>query len=287
MVSVDDKTGQALSAQRFQMLADIAKELAGDVTFPTCFEVAVRLRRILNDSDQSIQQIQAAVSVDPLICSKLLRLANSVAYNPMGSPVRDVGSAILRLGVNTVRSAAMAVAMKQLLLSKDMVPFSDTMDGLWEHSIRTASACCVLARRFSRISPDEALLAGLVHDLGAFYMLYRASQYEELRTRPDTVKYLIAQWHESIGDTLLNALGLPEGIVEAIRDHDQPHQVPAVPRNLADIVYVGNVLAGGNFEWLYQDGAAADRDRSGLDGTYLAMREEIDRHVEEMRAALN
>ena len=66
----------------------------------------------------------------------------------------------------------------------------------------------------ARINPDQAFLAGLVHDLGAFYMLYRAAQYEELRMRPDTVKYLMLQWHEGIGVSLLNALGLPEEIIK-------------------------------------------------------------------------
>ena len=60
---------------------------------------------------------------------------------------------------------------------------------------------------------SRSVLAGLVHDLGAFYMLYRSAQYEELRLRPDTVKYLILQWHESIGVSLLDALGVPEEIV--------------------------------------------------------------------------
>lgn len=50
------------------------------------------------------------------------------------------------------------------------------------------------------------MFAGLVHDMGAFYMLYRAVQYEDLRQRPETVKYLIAQWHESLGVSLLGAL---------------------------------------------------------------------------------
>jgi HD-like signal output (HDOD) protein len=85
-------------------------------------------------------------------------------------------------------------------------------------------------------------------------MLYRAAQYPELRQRPDTVKHLIMQWHESIGVSLLNALGLPEEIVEAVIDHDHPRAViPTTIRTLSDVVYLSNILAGAHLEWLYQD----------------------------------
>jgi len=87
------------------------------------------------------------------------------------------------------------------------------------------------------------VLAGLVHDLGAFYMLWRAVQYPELRSRPDTVRYLIIDWHESIGVTLLNSLGVAEEIVQATIDHDRHRVVPAPVLTLADVVFVSNILA--------------------------------------------
>ena len=280
----DDKAGAALNAQRFQMLKDIAQELQGDVTFPTCFDVAVRLRHTLNDPNVSLDQVATLVSAEPLISSKLLRLANSVIYNPRDR-TRDLTAAINRLGLQTVRSAAMAVAMKQILLSKDMVCFNELMTGLWDHSLRSAAAAQVLAQRLTRINPGEALLAGLIHDLGAFYMLYRASQYDELRQRPDTVRYLIIQWHESIGESLFNALGLDESIISAVRDHDQPRAVPPTPRNLSDIVYASNILAGGLFEWGHIKPEEAAARRESLDDSYLALQPEIDAHTEEIRAA--
>ncbi len=249
-----DKVGEALNAQRFQMLEDIAKELKGDVVFPTYFDAAFRLRKELQNPDLPIERIARVVSVEPLIASKLLHLANSALYSPDGTPARNLPAAISRLGVNLVRTTALAIAMSQILRAKDLAVFSDLTRDLWDHSIRTAAATRILARTHTQINPDEALLAGLVHDLGAFYMLYRAAQYPELRDRPETVKYLIMQWHESIGATLLGALGMPREIVEATVDHDQPLAVPTTVRTLTEIVYVGNILAGAHFDWLHEDG---------------------------------
>lgn len=283
--SDQDKTGSALNAQRFQMLEDIAHELSGEVVFPTYFDVSIRLRKVLQDPNQSLDGIAGVLGLEPLISTKLLHLANSVIYNPAGNEVRSLQSAIARLGLDTVRSTALAIAMHQLLRSKDMADFTDITRSLWEHSLRTASAAYVVTRRLTRFKPDEAMLAGLVHDLGAFYMLYRATQYQELRTRPDTVKYLIMQWHESIGHTLLIALGLPEDLAEAVREHDQPRaQPPSVPRNLSDIVYVSNLLAGGSHEWLHQDADTGTIERQKLDAAYLALQDEIAERTAELLA---
>jgi HD-like signal output (HDOD) protein len=114
----------ALKAQRFQMLEDIAKELSGEVVFPTYFDAILRLRKILQDPDQSIAEIAAAVSIEPLISAKLLHLANSVAFNPDGREVVDLKSAIMRLGLNAVRSAALSIVMNQLLRARGMADYS-------------------------------------------------------------------------------------------------------------------------------------------------------------------
>ena len=244
-----DKIGDALKAQRFQMLEDIATELAGNVVFPTSFDAALRLRKELQNPDLPTARIATIVGFEPLVASKLLTLANSVLYSPDGTPARDLRAAISRLGVDLVRTTALGIAMNQLLRSKEMVGFSDLAGGLWTHSLKTATAARILARTHTKIKPDEALLAGLVHDLGAFYMLYRAAQYPELRMRPDTVRYLIIEWHENIGVTLLNALGLPEEIIQSTVDHDQRRVGPVVIRSLADVVYIANILAGTQLEW--------------------------------------
>lgn len=282
-----NKKGDALKAQRFQMLEDIARELSGDVVFPTYFDAVLRLRKVLQDPNQSIGGIAAAVSLEPLISAKLLHLANSVAFNPEGREVVDLKSAIARLGINAVRTAAISIVMSQLMRAKGMASFAELTHSLWEHSIKSAAAARVIAKNMTRLNPDEAMLAGLIHDLGAFYMLYRATQYEELRHRPDSVRYLIIQWHESIGVSLLNALGIPGEIVEATADHDQIRPTPSPIRNLSDLVYVANMLADGHFEWLMQDQPDSPAELTMLNEKYDYLIPEINALVVEMRGSFS
>lgn len=285
MLSVDDKKGAALSNQRFQMLEDIAQELAGEVVFPTYFGVMLQLRKVLADQQAPATLICDVISCEPMVCSKILGLANSAAFKSAGGAVTDVRTAVDRLGLNVVRGTAMAVVMKQLLLCKGLSDFDAAMKQLWEHSVMSASAAYVIADRITDLDPDDAFLAGLVHDVGVYYMLYRSSQYEELRERPDTIRYLMVQWHESIGESLVNALGLPEKIGMAIRDHDQPRELPVQPASLGDVVYVANILAGGVLEWMFKDLDSAVRKRGELSERYLELLPAIREHLDKVRTA--
>lgn len=270
----------------FRILEDIAQDLSGEVNFPTCLDAAIMVRNTLKDPNVDLDRVARAVGVEPLIASKLLKLANSVAYNPAGLSITEVKTAIGRIGFDAVRTISLAVAMDQIIKSRNLSAFDHFARITWDHTLQTAAVARVLARRIGRVSPDEALLAGLVHDIGIFYLLYRAAEYEQYRQHPDLVVPLVLGWHESIGESLLHILGIPERIIEAIRDHDQLRNTDN-PCSLSDVVYFANLLAGGNFEWLSDDPrpeeeaiVIAARER------YAALLEEATQDIAELKSAL-
>src|ERR1035437_10253313 len=154
--STVDNVSEDLNAQRFQMLEDIARELAGVVVFPTSFDTALRLRKELQNPDLPTARIASIVSVEPLVATKLMQLAGSALYSPDGTPAQDLRAAISRLGVELVRTTALTIAMSQLIRSRDLETFCDLTQTLWNHSLKTAAAARILARAQTRINPDAA-----------------------------------------------------------------------------------------------------------------------------------
>ncbi len=288
-----DKKGEALRQQRFRMLEDIAEELSGDIVFPTYFDAVLKLRDALRDNERSREKLIGLIRKEPLICARVVHEANSKTRSkkaasdddgtlpqPLEPMLGSIETAIDALGLEATRNLCLSIATAQLVRCKELVVFHDISRVLWEHSLYSAAAAEVICRELSRVDPEEAFFAGLVHDLGAFYMLYRAAQYSELRARPDTVKHVVAQWHESIGDTLFGSLKLPAKVASAASHHDQP-RTPLMhdPRNLSEIIYAANALAQAEFEWL--DDHPVERV---LGEQYQALKPEIRERYETLRA---
>lgn len=114
--------------------------------------------------------------------------------------------------------------------------------------MEVAAMARVIARRLTRINPDEALFAGLVHDIGVFYLLSRAVNFPVLITDHTELQQLLVQWHDHIGHALLSAMGLPEAILIAVQEHEQDRPGGAF-KSIGDVLYVANQLANLRMSW--------------------------------------
>ncbi len=275
------------SRLHFRILEDIARDLSGDINFPICMDAAILVRNTLKDPLANLDRVAQVVGLEPLISSKLLRLANSVSYNPSGKTMSDLPAAIARLGFDVVRTTSLAVAMDQMLKSRNLANFDQIGQSTWEHSIQVSAIARVLARRLGRINPDEAMLAGLVHNIGIFYLLYRAAEYPEYRRDLPATFELLRGWHESIGESLLNTLGLPQSITDAVRDHHQLQGVET-PCTVRDVLYFANLLADNDPQLIDAEAEPAEMEARAADrARYIDLVEEAEEEILELRAALS
>lgn len=276
----------AASSIHFRILEDIARDLSGDINFPTCLDAAMLVRNALKDPFASTEQVVQAIGTEPLISSKLLRLANSVAYNPSGVPVSNLNSTIKRLGFDIVRTTSLAVAMDQMLKSKNLAGYDHIARQTWEHSLQVAAIARVLARHLGRVHPEMAMLTGLVHNIGIFYLLFRAAEYPEYRNNEPAMIELLAGWHEGVGESLLHILGLPASITDAVRDQSHLSRVES-PCTISDILYFAIVLSGAPLPWQSGSVDAADEARREADRVHYAdLLKAAEEDIKELRSAL-
>lgn len=271
----------------FDILEDIARELSGDVNFPTCLDAAILVRNALKDPFVRTEQIVQAIRIEPLISSKLLRLANSVIYNPAGHPVSDLNTVIERLGIDIVRMTSLAVAMDQMLKSVHLSSYNAIAKSAWENSLQVAAIARMLARHNAYAAPDIAMLAGLVHNIGIFYLLFRASAYPEYRHNEAAMIDLLTGWHEGIGESLLHSLGLPETITDAVRDQSHLTMLDT-PCSVSDILYFSITLAGNLPAW--QNKVVAVEEAAWQEiirSRHEQLRQAADDEIAELRAALS
>lgn len=229
------------AAHRF--LLKIADDLSsGDVSFPTFLDAAMKIRMAMNNPNLTVDELARIVATEALVSAKAIRLANSVALNPSGREISDVKTAVIRVGFASIRTLAISVAMQQLMLQKEMGPYLANAKALWEHSIEVAALSFVIAKRLTKLNPHEAMFAGLVHDIGHFYLLSQIAQNPGIARDDEEVARILYEWHASIGHAVLGALDAPEVILQAVADHEDKFE-GETPTSLAEVLYMANELA--------------------------------------------
>ena len=226
-------------------MQDLAAELSqGKISFPTFADATLKVRMALNDPRIDADRLAQLLSTEPLLATRLLRVANSATYMTSGKAAVDVRSATIRVGFGAIRALAVNVALQQLSQMKELQPVLGIAREILLHSVDVAALASVIARNMTRVNPEEALFAGLVHDIGRFYLLSRASRYPELGVRSADFASLQDAWHAAVGHAILSSLNVPEEIAEAVNQHEDPI-ARVEPRDLASVLNIANRVSHG------------------------------------------
>lgn len=234
-------------------LAQIAAEAeGGELVFPTHAEVALRVRLALEDPDLHLEAAVRAVQAEPLLASRVVALANSVAFNRAGQVIADVRSAVSLLGFRLIRSLATALIMRQMVATFASPAAQHLSQRLWQHSIEVGALAHVLAAHQGLGNPDVALFAGIVHEVGGFYLISRARDYPVLFG--PTPAWTIAE-QRAIGRAVLRALRVPQEAVAAIEGQWRASAVEFPASTLADILFLAHGLSPVENSLMLADGA--------------------------------
>jgi putative nucleotidyltransferase with HDIG domain len=229
--------------KEFEFLESLATELSSkELLFPTSLTATLKIRRALNDANASIEKVARIIGAEPVLSAQILRLANSVAYNSSSVQTNDLRQAAVRLGVEMVRNVAIAVGMKQLVQTKSTSDASQLINGLWNRSIRVAALSFVTAHKLTRLNSDSAMIAGLLHDIGKFYILNRAHSFADIFVDKKALWDLIDRWHLSIGAAILESWDVADEIRVAVLDHRDLERTHRGPPDLTDVVMAADIL---------------------------------------------
>ena len=224
-----------------KFLTDFFADLnANRLVLPTLPEVAMQVRKAVGDPNASAAQIQRIINSDPALSAKLLKVTNSPAYRGT-VPITDLRMAISRLGINRVRNLTTSLVMEQLYQSKATEAARQRLKAQWQHSTRVATLSELIARHFTTLKPDEAMLAGLIHDIGVLPVLTRAGLLPHLLDDDTKLDSVIYKLHTLIGPAVLDAWGFAPYLVTVAAEHEQIRAPREGPIDHLDVVIVANL----------------------------------------------
>lgn len=275
----------------FAFVAALARELSGGkIELPSFPDIAIRVRRVLQDEDVSADKLVRVVGADPSLSARLLQLANSAAINPSGSRITDLRMAITRIGFNLVRSSSISLAMSQLASSQPLQSIKVPLQALWKHSAYVAAMANVVARRLTAVNPDAAALAGMVHGIGKLYIMVRAVEFPALFADPESYQRVEQLWHANIAKAVLESWELADDIVTAVHLHEDLEYSHEGEADLTDVLVIANLLISyrehpQSIELNLQGVTAASRMQLDVEA-YKRLLVESASEIEALRAAL-
>jgi HD-like signal output (HDOD) protein len=227
-----------------RLVETLTIEMAGEkIDLPSFPDVAVRVRKALANEQVAIDHVVRVISAEPALAARLLQLANSAALNASGKRLMDLRSAISRIGFNMARSATIAFAMSQLRRAEAYKGLEKPLTELWHHSAHVAAVSHVVAKRFTQINADTALLAGLLQGVGKLYLLTRAVRYPALLQDAGTYQRLVAEWHARIAQAILRNWEIGEEVISAAIASENLEREHEGATDLTDVLAVGGALA--------------------------------------------
>ncbi|MCM8882227.1 MAG: HDOD domain-containing protein [Candidatus Thiodiazotropha sp.] len=240
----------------FQFIQDLSNELSsGELKLPAFPDIAVRVKKALEEESVSAEKVAKVIGSDPVLSARLLKVANSNFSNRSGANIKDLRTAIARLGYDLAYNTAVSIAIEQIFHSSSVSDrIKDHLEELWHHSLHVSAIAYTIAKKLTSIKPDEAMLAGLLHDIGKFYILTRSEQHPELFNDRIAMEELLKNWHTGIGQAILETWTFSEEMATAANEHDDLERPHAGPPDITDVVTTANLCAhweqlGDDFDW--------------------------------------
>jgi hypothetical protein len=214
-----------------------ALAIRGDLVFPTSVNAALRVQLALEDPETPIDEAIRLVLAEPQLAARTVALANSAMFNRSGNTITNVRAAITRVGYHNLYALAAAMVVRQFG-SKIVDPaVRAKAEQLWQHSVYVACLARIIARDVTEVNGDTALFAGIVHEVGGFYLLSRADEFPGLLD-PDPDNWQPAS-EEIITREVMTKLAIPEEVATAIEGlRDGFLGVP--PESLLDTLLLAN-----------------------------------------------
>ncbi|GMV94134.1 MAG: hypothetical protein AMXMBFR82_39120 [Candidatus Hydrogenedentota bacterium] len=225
-------------------LDQLEKRVLAMANLPTLPGILTKIAQLTEGKESGASDVAKLISTDQVLSAKVLRLVNSPIYGFPGR-ISSITHAVVLLGFNVIKGLVLGTAVFDTL--------GEGGKALWNHSL----GCAVLSRRLAMAAnlpePEEAMVAGLLHDLGKVAMAYVAPGHYvkavELAKKNHTYIGLAENEvfgisHARVGGWLCDQWHFPARLAQPLIHHHEPERAKA-GEDVAAAIHVADYLARG------------------------------------------
>ncbi|MGD7035275.1 HDOD domain-containing protein [Methylotuvimicrobium buryatense] len=198
---------QFKSVQAF--LDHVQKELdANRLILPTLPDIAIKVRDAVTKGEATAQQLADMIVTDAALSARLIQVSNSPLYRGVNE-IKSIQMAVTRLGLKTISSLVTSLVMQQMFNPASKV-LEYYFRQSWEQSVNVSAISRALATCTRHLNPDEAMLAGLIHQIGKLPILMLIEDIPEFRDSPSRLEKLLEKAHPAVGKIIMDTWTFPD-----------------------------------------------------------------------------
>jgi len=229
---------QQVNAVMAELTEDIKDNKLNLLTPP---DLLLEVRAFASNQDGTVEDFANLVQHDPNISGRLIKVANSALLGAR-IHVTSVKAAISRLGSSKVQSLVTGLVIAQNFMQAKTRGLEDYFDRIWQQSNDVAAISYVLAIRKSNVDPEQALLAGMVHNIGVLPIILRLNQIATLKNDPklliQVADLVIPKLYPIAGKLILDSWNFSQEISQIALSHHKPEQSSDSETTLHDIIFI-------------------------------------------------
>jgi len=239
----DSPTPQQLPDIDTDLLDRVEKEIQDrQFSLPALPDTAAKVSKAISNPEVTIAQVAKIVTADPVLSGRLIQVANSPIFQGL-KRIEDLKLAISRLGLVCVRNLVISLTVNKLFHIKSNTLIKKKLKECWANSVKVAAIAEVIARGRWRIEPSEALLVGLLHNIGSVPLLNKLAEPKFGEVTENTINQVLINLEPQLSKWIMEHWHLRPDLAcvpVLLQDIYKPHAGPA---NYTDIIQIARLHA--------------------------------------------
>lgn len=212
------------------------------LVLPSMPDVFLQVKKIVDDPSSNIQNIAKVITRDPSLTARLLKVANNALHRG-DTEITNLQLAVSRMGLQLTKTMVTSHAITQMFNQPKAGPLKSFFDELQNHSTNVSAHAYAIASHYTKINPDDALLAGLVHNIGYLPMARCVESFPEIEKEPSLLIEVMSKVHTQVSEMILKSWAFPQHIIDASVYYIEQFREGTTEIDLTDIVIMAGLNA--------------------------------------------